>query len=610
MLKLRLVWGTISAVLLCTSAASAAMIESPDKHIRLALSVNTHGALEYAVTLNGKSVIEPSPVGITVDGANLAQGVTIGKSQTHAAMNCTESIVPVRHGKTKTDYRLTLMACNDGIAFRHQVPGARTRVPDEATAFRPPAGSTVWYHDLEGHYEAHHVKKALAEVPAGQWAAPPMTIQLPGDIGYAAITESALAHYAGMALQADGQGGFAARLGHAHPPSYPFRLRYKEDVERLKVPAAITGPITTPWRVVMIGVDLNALVNSNIVNTLAPPPDPVLFPQGAKTAWIRPGRAVWKYLDGGENTIETVREFSKEAAALGFEYQVVEGFWSRWSIDELKAVIAESRAQGVGLWLWKHSKELRTPESRKAFFDLCTEVGAAGVKIDFFDHEAKEVVDQYEILLRAAAEHKLLVNFHGANKPTGESRTWPNELTREAVRGMESSKSMRAQHDTTIPFTRLLAGPADYTPMHFGARRNDTTWAHQIASAAIFTSPLLTFAANPKSILENPAVEVIKSIPAVWDETVVLPGSAIGEAAVFARRKGNTWFLAVLNGTTPRNLKLNLSFLGSGDYQGLLVRDTAANDGSVKMENAKLNKSSALEIDMLAGGGFIARFSK
>jgi alpha-glucosidase len=158
-------------------------------------------------------------------------------------------------------------------------------------------------------------------------------------------------------------------------------------------------------------------------------------------------------------------------------------------------LVAYARQYHVGIWGWRHTKELRDPAVRREFFQKCQELGLAGVKLDFFDHEGKEVVELYQACLREAAESKLLMNFHGANKPTGESRTWPNELTREAVKGMEASKLQeRARHNPTIPFTRLLAGHADYTPVHFGARRGDTTWTHQLASAAIFTSPLMTYA--------------------------------------------------------------------------------------------------------------------
>ena len=170
---------------------------------------------------------------------------------------------------------------------------------------------------------------------------------------------------------------------------------------------------------------------------------------------------------------------------------------------------------------------------------MLRDLGVTGAKLDFFDHEAKEVIDLYEALLRKAAEHRILLVFHGSNKPTGRERTWPNELVRESVRGMESSGMLeRARHQTILPFTRYLAGPADYTTMVFTERRRDSSVAHQIASLAVFASPLLTIAANPESILASPAVDVIKSIPSTWDETIVLPGSEIGELVLSRAPQG------------------------------------------------------------------------
>jgi alpha-glucosidase len=567
----------------------------------VSISVEARPALTWSATLRGQALIEPSPLGITVDGVNLAASPKAGRIIRSRAGACNAASVPFTGA---APFTLELRACNGGVAFRHIVPGAGARIPDEATAFRLPAAAMVWYHDLEGHYEALYANQPAAGIPNGQWLAPPVTYRLPGG-AYGSITEAALYRYPGMALQSYGGASFAARLGHTHPPSYPFRLRYKDDIERLSRPAPVEGVITTPWRVTAAGADLNALINSNMVEILSPPPDPALFPQGAKTDWIKPGRAVWRYLDGGQNDQATVREFSALASKLGFEYQVVEGFWQKWSPADLKSVVADSRKLGVGIFLWKHSNQLRTPAARAAFFDLCRDAGAAGVKIDFFDHEAKEVVELYEIMLREAAQRKLLVNFHGSNKPTGEPVTWPNELTREGVRGMESRKAERARHNTIIPFTRLLAGPADYTPVHFGDRRNDTTWAHQAASAAVLTSGLLTYAAHPKALLENPAVEIIKSIPADWDESIALPQSSIGETAVIARRKGRTWFLAALNGVTARRIEVPLGFLGPGKYQSLAAADDA---GTIKVATTEVTRATRLTLDLLPGGGYVARF--
>jgi alpha-glucosidase len=610
----------------CSAALGAEIpIVSPDGAVRCVVSFDQPGPPALAVSVRGNPVLEHSPLVMTLDRVALTAGARLEKveeyevDETYATRGVHSQAVNRAHGArialtnavSLTSFTLEVRAANDGAAFRFIVPpgGPQPRVPDESTAFALPAGTTVWSHELRGHYEAQHDQRDIAEIPAGRWAAPPVTFKLPGGAGYGSITEAALVNYSGMALQADGRRGFEIRLAHKHPASYPFTLRYGEaEAQRLSQPAAVSGTITTPWRVVLIGADLDKLVNSDLVANLCPPPDPTLFPKGIATDWIKPGRAVWEYLDGRKSTLEESRQFSRMAGELGFEYNVLEGFWRRFSDDELRGLVRDSRERGVGLWLWRHSKELRDAESRRAFFQKCQDLGIAGVKLDFFDHEAKEMIDFYQTLLRECAEHHLMVNFHGSNKPTGELRTWPNELTREAVRGMESKAlKERARHDTTLPFTRLLAGHADYTPVHFGERRGDTSLAHQIASAAILTSPLLTYAASPRTILAQPelAVRLIKGIPSTWDETIVLPPSEIGTLAVFARRSGTSWFLAVLNGPEPRTITVPLAVLGPGEYTALMVRDHP--DG-LKIEESR-GRSGQEVIELSAGGGFLARYS-
>ena len=327
-------------------------ISSPNGEVQLRLQF-TKGPLQYAVFFHNKPVIELSPMRVTLDGVELTDQVKAAQlepyelKETYAwrgvhsrATNHYSGLkIGLIHSKSKTPYTLDIRVFNDAAAFRFIIPGAdRARVPDEATTFLLPAKSTLWYHDLEGHYEGIHAKTDISEVKKDQWVAPPATFKLPDDAGYASITEADLKNYAGMALQADGERGLRVRLGHNHPPSHPYRLRYSaEDIERLAKPAAITGDITTPWRVVMIASDLNALVNNDTVPNLCPPPDPAYFPKGLNTEWIKPGRAVWKYLDGGgSNTLDTAKEFTRMAGVLGFEHHVIEGFWSRWSDAEIK----------------------------------------------------------------------------------------------------------------------------------------------------------------------------------------------------------------------------------------------------------------------------------
>lgn len=600
-------------------------VNSPDRNVVFKLEAQPK--LNYAVTLNKQTAIEQSFPSMLIDGIDVNEEITITKIQSYkvsekypwrgvhseAVDQCNGIKLFIKHNKSKIEYIFEARAYNDGVAYRHIVQGGdQPAAPDETGSITLPKSSTAWYHDFAGHYETVHTKKEISEVKSGEWAAPPLTAKLPNNAGYISIAEAALVDYSGLGLQANGNNGFDIKLGHAQPLNRPFELRYGPDEhKRLSSPAKIAGTITTPWRVIILGKDLNALVNSDIIHNLSPKPDKKLFPKDINTEWVKPGRAVWKFLDGGENTFENMKDFSRWAGELGFEYHVIEGHWSKWSEAQMKELVEYSRQRKVSLMFWKHSKDLRTPETRKAFFELLNRVGVVGTKIDFFDHEAKEVIDLYHTLSKEAAEHKILVNYHGANKPAGESRTWPNEVTREGIRGMEARRlEDRATHDVNLPFTRMLAGHADYTPVVFGERRGNTTWAHQVATAATFTSPLLVYGSHPKTMLENPAVEMIKSIPSVWDETKVMPISEIGELSVLARRSGNTWFLIVLNGAKAKKIQLPLSFLKAATtYDALLVSDQADNPASVKIDKAKQSNKDTLNIDLSVGGGFIAKFT-
>jgi alpha-glucosidase len=629
MKKIYFLLNLIVVLLISLSAYGAGdpYVLSPDGKIKFYVFLHAK-QLYYSVTLKDKPVIESSPLILTVDDENLCQLYYIGANETSKAnetypwMGLNSKAVNRYNGKKfefrsvkGTLYYFEVRVFNDAVAFQFEVPSQQNsiRTPDESTVFNIPAGSAVWYHDLYMHYEGVPTKKLIDTIPAGRWAAPVVTIKLADGVGYAAITEADLKNYAGMALQTNGKNGFVINLAHKQPASYPYVLRYsKEDVAKLSQIASIVGPIITPWRVILVGPDLNTLVNSDAIHNLCPVVDSTIFPKGITTDWIKPGRAVWKYLDGGgDGTVENMKKFSKEAAELGFEHNILEGFWSKWSDDSIKDLVRYSNEKKVGIFVWVHSKNLRDSVERHKILNRCRDLGITGLKIDFFDNEGEETIGLYNIIAEEAAYRHLLLIFHGSNKPTGLQRTWPNIMIYEGVKGMEASKLLdRATHETTIPFTRMLAGPADYSVVHFGDRRQNTTWAHQIATAAIFSAPLITFAATPANLLANPAVDMIKSIPSTWDETIVLNPSEIGELAIYAQRKDKAWFLSVINGVNPKSLKIPLSFLSGGTYQAMTVGDDKANPAAVKIENKPLKKSDEISLDLGLGGGFIARFTK
>ncbi len=608
-------------------------VVSPDGKVKFTLGSNPE-RLTWTVMLENTAVIEPSPLDMRVDGYDLSSGVIFNGLEPYsidetypwhgahsvAVNRCNGVKVSLTHDLSQVPYVLEVRAFNDGVAYRHIIAGAAdaVRVPNEYSAFILPAGTTVWYHDLDGHYEAEYDKQDISEVKAGQWAGPPVTFQLPGSAGYGSITEANLVNYSGMGLECDGRRGWVVGLGHRQPINYPYELRYgRDEAKRLATPASVTGTITTPWRVVLVGRDLNTLVDSDILPNLCPPPDPKYFPQGMKTPWVQPSLCVWDYVDrsytrsSGVSQFDRMKDFSRMAGQIGARYHILEGFAYGWSDEQIREFAEYSKQQGVRVLFWRHSNQLRTPEAREEFFTRLHRLGVAGAKIDFFDHEAKENIDLYEALLQKAAEYQCVVDFHGANKPTGRLRTWPNAMLYEGVRGMESSSlKQRARHETILPFARYLAGPCDYTTMIFTQRRADSTWAHQIACLATFHSPILTIAAHPQSVLDNPAVDVIKSIKPVWDETIVLPDSKIGELSLFARRSGDLWILAVMSAGPARTIQVPLSFLGDGLYKASLVRDNKEKADAVVLEDKTLQRSDTLIIDLADGGGFLARFLK
>ena len=303
-------------------------VTSPDGMVTFTLLGNPE-RLTFEVARDGKTVIEPSPIVMKLDGYDLSSGVVFSNLESYQASEtypwhgahstatnrCNGVRIALQDYLSSVNYTLEIRAYNDGVAFRHIIPGDAnaSRVPDEYTAFVVPAGSTAWYGGLAGgHYEFTYDRKDVSDVKPGEWAGPPLTLKLPGDAGYAAITEADLVDYPGMGLESDGRRGWIIGLGHRQPLNWPFELRYgREEGKRLGKPASISGTITTPWRVIMIGPDLNTLVNSTIVPNLCPPPDPKYFANGIKTDWVHPGRAVWRYVDGGPEGLDGIKEFSE-----------------------------------------------------------------------------------------------------------------------------------------------------------------------------------------------------------------------------------------------------------------------------------------------------------
>jgi alpha-glucosidase len=268
-----------------------------------------------------------------------------------------------------------------------------------------------------------------------------------------------------------------------------------------------------------------------------------------------------------------------------------------------------SAKQNVKIWLWKAYPGRKVEpglEDRKArwdFFKKCSDAGVVGVKIDFFNSEAQQILAFYQGALKDAAKLHLMLDFHGADKPTGQSRTWPNEVSREGIRGLENQTDWPA-HNTTLPFTRYLAGHGDYTPLSF---RQDlikgTTLTHQVASVITFTSPFMCLGVDPEKLLTSPVKDVIVHMPTTWDETIVLPQSVVGKLTVYARRKGQKWYLAVMNGDDAKEVNIRLSFLAGGSYNATVMHDDDDSPEKCKIEKKTVTKNEVVKLNFKSGGG-------
>jgi alpha-glucosidase len=598
------------------TASTPVQIQSPDKEITFTLSA-LGGTLQYSINYKNAPVINASRLGLVVNGKLSGENSSTGKVEKYkindkyayrgvhstAINKCNGAKINIT--SIQSPFILDVRVFNDGVAFRYVVnnSGAAT-IEKDTTAFVIPAGSMVWSQNNTKYYEGRYGKKSIDSFKQNDLAGPPVTIELPNNSGFAAITEGGLTDFAGMSLRADGKRGFNANLSGATKKN---------------------GNIETPWRIIEIGKDLNTLVNCDIIANVSPAYDRSLFPQGYNTDWIKPGRSVWSWLAVNRSvTLSNMKKFSDLAAQLGFEYNLVDEGWGNWkdtarNLDHwamMKELVDYSATKGVKVWVWKAYPDrggipgIKDAEKRKEFFKKCKDIGIAGLKVDFFDSENQEIINFYQAALKDAAEYHLMMNFHGANKPTGEARTWPNEMTREAVRGMENQPPW-APGNTTYPFTRYLVGHADYTPIHFGNRMGEVSWAHHIASLVIFTSPLLCVGADPQSMLDNPAKEMIQSVPPTWDETIVLPPSKISELALYARRKGTTWFLAAMNGVhESKTITVDLSFLKKGSYTLSSMKDDKGKQAGALLESTVVSSKTPFTFTLNPEGGFVGRFEK
>jgi hypothetical protein len=385
-------------------------------------------------------------------------------------------------------------------------------------------------------------------------------------------------------------------------------------------------PHVSPWRVIMLGRSPSDLVNSDIVLNLNEPS------KISDTSWIKPGVSSWNWLSyGGKMDMDLLKGFIDLSSSMNWPYALIDDGWYKdsnctTSIDKLDipALASYAASKNVKLWLWVHWQVLdaRLEET----LALYQKWGIAGVKIDFMSRDDQWMVNWYHKVLQSAASHKLMIDFHGSYKPTGDCRTWPNFMTCEAVYGNEQNGDRQNDpvHKTTLPFTRMLAGPMDYTP---GSLSNETknswvsaqpiktlgTRCQELAICMIYDSPFLAMADKPENYYSQKGAEYLKNLPTAWDDTKVLDGQ-IGQYISMVRKKNDVWYVAAITNWDSRTLNLPLTFLDSGSYSIVLYEDGpeagTTNARDVVKREMTVTAKDTLSMKMASGGGFVAILKK
>lgn len=637
-MKNLIILSNIAGLALCGSLSAgepSAILKSPDGRILWQLNTR-NGKTTHSLKKEDKTILEPSELGLTVNGRNMAAG-TAGWKVEKVAEHVRDTFET--RGKYPSasvsfnEYlatgdgsglRIRARIFNHGVAFRYEWTEDMKTTPtlnieEEKTSFAFPAEAILWTQDsgaalgpCEGIWTPSRIvdfKKDRTN-PRSYVRTMPITAELPNGT-FALIQEAANYNKQWGGIKFALQDGACKAVHFQNPQGF-------------SVPASAD----MPWRVVLVNDDLNGLVQNDVIASLAPRPDPHLFPGGAGTSWIKPGRSTWTWWDRGHVREDDQYGFVDMASDFGWEYHLVDEGWKKWgkTLEESMGKVAQlakyAAGKKVGIWIWVRWSDVNNPanhwESMRKFFSAMAGTGIKGIKIDFMDSASQERLAFYDAIAETLANNKLMVNFHGANTPTGEERSWPHEMTREGIYGGEQNiwAAISGQHYCALPFTRLISGHADFTGGYFGhgPKLRGSSWTLQMATNIIYTSPVLHWVSNPRDMEAafpkgSPEREVIRSIPSTWDETIVLPPSKIGECAAFARRSGSEWYIALMNGDgQERTVSIPLDFLKKDtDYRATIIRDLdGKNDGWNVSTSEKLTPRDSLRFTMRVKGGGIA----
>jgi alpha-glucosidase len=623
-------------------------VKSPDG--RITLSVETAASLTVSIKYDNREIISGLSPELQLE--NLAipgQKPVVTRAVTTTVNDVLVPVAPRKNSRVPDIYNaLTLRfrggsaidfrVYDDGVAYRFVTAlKGEVTVKNERFGFSLPAGTESLYPLEKGfmsHNECAFLPVSMDTVGIKHLASLPALFTTGGT--NILLSEADIQDYPGLWITGDGHGGVTGVL-----PAYPAAVKAHNDrnvyvTERKDYLAVTSGTRTFPWRVFIISPDDASLAESEMIYRLGAPPAP-----GIDFSWVKPGKVAWDWYNAnnifgvdfraGLNN-DTYKYYIDFASANGLEYVILDEGWyvlgdvlkqsPGFDVQEL-CDYAASKNVGIILWvIWK------------TFHDKIDEAlaqyekwGVKGIKVDFMQRDDQWMVNYYHEVAAKAAEHKMLVDFHGSYKPDGIERTWPNAITREGVKGLENNKwsaECNPEHDLTLPFTRMVAGPMDYTPgaMVNMQRRDFTpvfyrpasqgTRVHQMAMYAVFESPLQMLADSPSNYMRSQeCTSFIAGVPVTWDETRVLAAKK-GDFIIVARRNGPTWYLAAMNDWSPLKRDVELAFLPEGKYEIEIFSDGINADRhgeDYRHLKQEVTAGGTVNISLAPGGGWIAKIT-
>lgn len=630
-------------------------LSSPDGNISYSFGLDTKTPY-YSISYKKNVLVDRSPIGLEFDNGSFQQSLQVLKSLRRDTTEVYELVVG-KTSKVTTRYRellislqekesqhrqvnLRVRAFNDGIAFRYEFPAQKNRgditLLEENTGFRMngnPAVNTLFLPSFTSSHEGLYTHLLLNEVKEDTLMDMPTLFEFPGNI-YMAITEAALSDYAGMYLM-------------KHNGILSGKLSPLPGQAAIKVKAKL--PHRSPWRVLMISDKISDLFETNMLTTLNEPN------KIGDVSWLKPGKTTFPWWNGNivpdtinapGNNFVTNKYYIDFCARNNIEYHsVVEYGLHEWYTNDganfqpgphadvtkpvpgldMKEICDYGKSVGVKIRVWVHWAALY-PKLDSAFA-IFEKWGLSGMMVDFMDRDDQEMVNIQEEILQKAAKHHLHIQFHGAYKPTGMHRTYPNEFTREGTLNYETNKwgePLSPDHDIKLAYTRLLAGATDYHLGGFRAvplskyRTQYTrplmagTRCHMLAMYVVLESYVGMLCDYPDAYEGQPGFEFLRIVPTTWDETKVVNGE-VNKFITVARRKGNDWFVGTITDNTARELEITLSFLGEGEYIADIYTDSDKDNENPNLLNKRtqtVTRKDTIKINAMAGGGEVMYIRK